>query len=96
MTHFINGQVELHRNWLCHVRCARSDQEQNLDIVQYGSTVHYRACKDIPPNQELLVWYPNVQQQFLGIPERYSHYPESNRGRRRPETKGKVIVFYDL
>lgn len=50
------------------VNCARNEQEQNLEIFQYGGNIYYRAVKDVPPDQELLVWYGGTYMQFLGIP----------------------------
>lgn len=34
-------------NWLTHVQCARSEREQNLEVVQIGSKIFYRALKVI-------------------------------------------------
>ena len=50
------------------VNCARNEQEQNLEIFQYNGHIYYRAAKDIPPDQELLVWYGGAYLMFLGIP----------------------------
>ena len=55
---------------MCYIQCARTDQEQNLEVVQYPSgNIFYYAMKDIPPNQELLVWYGSTVNLFLGIPQ---------------------------
>ncbi|XP_057293100.1 PR domain zinc finger protein 12-like [Hydractinia symbiolongicarpus] len=76
VNHFIDGKDELDRNWMCYVQCARSDQEQNLEIVQHGNEkIFYYALKDIPPNQELLVWYGSNVDMFLGIPQHRLHFP---------------------
>lgn len=76
MNHFIDGKDELGRNWMCYVQCARSDQEQNLEIVQHANEkIFYYALKDIPPNQELLVWYGSNVDMFLGIPQHRLHFP---------------------
>eukprot|EP00794_Sanderia_malayensis_P015637 gene15637-17216_t len=85
LTHFVDGGDELYQNWLCYVRCARFDQEQNLEIVQIKDKIFYRAIKDIPPHQELLVWYSFAVQQFLGIPVS-STFAES-KGKKRSHVK---------
>ena len=55
---------------MCYIQCARSDQEQNLQVVQHpDDSIFYYALKDIPPNQELLVWYSSAVECFLGIPQ---------------------------
>ena len=70
VSHFIDGEDELDRNWMCYIQCARSDQEQNLEVVQHpDSSIFYYALKDVPPNQELLVWYSSAVECFLGIPQ---------------------------
>lgn len=68
MSHFLDAKDENPRNWMGFVNCARNEQEQNLDVFQYGGNIYYRAVKDIPPDQELLVWYGGTYVQFLGIP----------------------------
>lgn len=55
---------------MCYIQCARTDQEQNLEVVQHPSgNIFYYAMKDIPPNQELLAWYGSTVDLFLGIPQ---------------------------
>ena len=55
---------------MCYIQCARSDQEQNLQVIQHpDDSIFYYALKDIPPNQELLVWYSSAVECFLGIPQ---------------------------
>lgn len=68
VSHFLDAKDENPRNWMGFVNCARNEQEQNLDVFQYGGNIYYRAVKDIPPDQELLVWYGGTYVQFLGIP----------------------------
>lgn len=50
------------------IRCARHKLEQNLLSFQYCGNIYYRAFKDIAPGTELLVWYDNHYDKFLGIP----------------------------
>ncbi|CDQ58650.1 unnamed protein product [Oncorhynchus mykiss] len=66
--YFIDASQEDHRSWMTYIKCARNEQEQNLEVVQIGSSIFYRAAETIPPDQELLVWYGNSHNTFLGIP----------------------------
>ncbi|XP_041755437.1 PR domain zinc finger protein 12-like isoform X2 [Coregonus clupeaformis] len=66
--YFIDASQEDHRSWMTYIKCARNEQEQNLEVVQIGSSIFYRAAGTIPPDQELLVWYGNSHNTFLGIP----------------------------
>jgi hypothetical protein len=68
------------------VNGSRNEQEQNLEIFQYGNSIYYRAIKDIPPEQELLVWYGPSYVQFLGIP---GIPPITERPRRRRNYEGR-------
>lgn len=68
ISHFLDAKDESPRNWMGFVNCARNEQEQNLEVFQYGGNIYYRAVKDVPPDQELLVWYGGTYMQFLGIP----------------------------
>uniref|UniRef100_A0A3P9N4Y3 PR domain zinc finger protein 12 n=1 Tax=Poecilia reticulata TaxID=8081 RepID=A0A3P9N4Y3_POERE len=65
---FIDASQEDQRSWMTYIKCARNEQEQNLEVVQVGSSVFYKAVETIPPDQELLVWYGNSHNTFLGIP----------------------------
>ncbi|KAJ8376624.1 hypothetical protein SKAU_G00072040 [Synaphobranchus kaupii] len=38
------------------VKCARFPEEQNLIAIQSQSQIFYETCKEIRPQQELLVW----------------------------------------
>ncbi|KAJ7987306.1 hypothetical protein DPEC_G00337360 [Dallia pectoralis] len=66
--YFIDASLEDHRSWMTYIKCARNEQEQNLEVVQIGNSIFYRALETIPPDQELLVWYGNSHNTFLGIP----------------------------
>ncbi|XP_028407788.1 PR domain zinc finger protein 12-like isoform X2 [Dendronephthya gigantea] len=91
VSHFIDGKNETPRNWMCFVNCARNEQEQNLEVFQYGNSIYYRAIKDIPPEQELLVWYGPSYVQFLGIPG-IPPIAERPRRRRNYEVEESIIV----
>ncbi|XP_031810705.1 PR domain zinc finger protein 12 isoform X1 [Sarcophilus harrisii] len=66
--YFIDASQEDHRSWMTYIKCARNEQEQNLEVVQIGNNIFYKAIEMIPPDQELLVWYGNSHNTFLGIP----------------------------
>ncbi|XP_076866773.1 PR domain zinc finger protein 12 [Brachyhypopomus gauderio] len=65
---FIDASQEDQRSWMTYIKCARNEQEQNLEVVQIGSSIFYKAVETIPPEHELLVWYGNSHNTFLGIP----------------------------
>ncbi|XP_052447921.1 PR domain zinc finger protein 12 isoform X2 [Carassius gibelio] len=66
--YFIDASQEDHQSWMTYIKCARNEQEQNLEVVQIGSSIYYKAVETILPDQELLVWYGNSHNTFLGIP----------------------------
>ncbi|XP_036368103.1 PR domain zinc finger protein 12-like [Octopus sinensis] len=66
--YFLETDHSTPSSWLSYINCARNDQEQNLEIYQSGREIYYRALKDIPPDQELLVWYSSRQDAYMGIP----------------------------
>ncbi|XP_061773289.1 PR domain zinc finger protein 12-like [Nerophis ophidion] len=65
---FVDASQEEQRSWMTYIKCARNEHEQNLEVVQVGSAIFYKAVETIPPDQELLVWYGNSHNTFLGIP----------------------------
>lgn len=64
---YIDGQREP-QNWMKLINCARNSVEQNLVLVQDGKQLFYESCRDIIPGEELLVWYGNSYNMFMGIP----------------------------
>lgn len=64
---YIDGQREP-QNWMKLINCARNSIEQNLALVQDGKQLFYESCRDIIPGEELLVWYGNSYNMFMGIP----------------------------
>ncbi|KAM3929170.1 PR domain zinc finger protein 14 [Leptodactylus fuscus] len=67
LSHFIDGKGAC-GNWMALVNCARFPEEQNLIAVQCEGDIYYETCKEINPRQELLVWYGDCYQEYLGIP----------------------------
>lgn len=45
MRYFIDASQEDHRSWMTYIKCARNEQEQNLEVVQIGSSIFYRAVE---------------------------------------------------
>lgn len=43
--YFIDASQEDHRSWMTYIKCARNEQEQNLEVVQIGSSIFYRAVE---------------------------------------------------
>ncbi|CAH1773687.1 unnamed protein product [Owenia fusiformis] len=67
LSHFIDGKSSGDQ-WMSFINCARFAHEQNLVVVQSEDDIHYETCKDITKGTELLVWYGDTYQQFMGIP----------------------------
>ncbi|XP_069703511.1 histone-lysine N-methyltransferase PRDM9-like [Periplaneta americana] len=63
-------------NWMRYVNCARHEGEQNLMAFQYKGQMYYRTFREIPPNNELLVWYGDDYGRELGIDVENYHKPQ--------------------
>ncbi|XP_062874281.1 zinc finger protein 154-like [Trichomycterus rosablanca] len=64
---YIDAKRETRANWMRYVNCARTDEEQNLVVVQYRGGIYYRCYRAIRPGQELLVWYEEEYARNLSI-----------------------------
>lgn len=53
---------------MSYVNCARSKSEQNLKVVQCDNMIYYESIADILGGIELLVWYSDSYEQYMGIP----------------------------
>jgi len=42
---FIDASQEDQRSWMTYIRCARNQQEQNLEVLQIGSSIFYRSLE---------------------------------------------------
>ncbi|XP_026988412.1 PR domain zinc finger protein 10 isoform X1 [Tachysurus fulvidraco] len=62
---WINLSDEDRCNWMMFVRPAENHLEQNLVAYQYGSEIFYTSIKNIPPKQELKVWYAASYAEFV-------------------------------
>ncbi|XP_072855115.2 PR domain zinc finger protein 14 [Pogona vitticeps] len=101
LSHFIDGRGSS-GNWMSLVNCARFPEEQNLIAIQCQDKIYYESCKEIPPGQELLVWYGDGYLQFLGIPISLKGTPEAKRAQQHSEESvegykcercGKVFTY---
>lgn len=43
--YFIDASQEDHRSWMTYIKCARNEQEQNLEVVQIGNSIFYKAIE---------------------------------------------------
>uniref|UniRef100_A0A8C5JP06 PR/SET domain 14 n=1 Tax=Junco hyemalis TaxID=40217 RepID=A0A8C5JP06_JUNHY len=84
LSHFIDGKGAA-GNWMALVNCARFPEEQNLTAIQCQGQIFYETCKEIFPNQELLVWYGDCYVQFLGIPVSLKGMAEGKKPPQHPE-----------
>ena len=66
-SHFLDGQDEIHSNWMRFVNCSRCEDEQNLVAYQFRGEIYYRTYKPVTPGKELLVWYGESYAKDLGI-----------------------------
>ncbi|XP_076359925.1 PR domain zinc finger protein 12-like isoform X2 [Tachypleus tridentatus] len=96
---YVDSRTHVMCSWMTHVKCARNEQEQNLETFQIETSIYYRAMKDIAPEEELLVWYNSAIPQYMGVPVKlFSDYDggkneHSEDGRRKrlcPSSGSKV------
>ena len=64
---FVDAEKTSEANWMRYVNCARNQEEQNLLAYQYQGAIYYRTLCELPPGQELLVWYGDDYGAELGI-----------------------------
>ncbi|KAL0965066.1 hypothetical protein UPYG_G00276300 [Umbra pygmaea] len=55
--HILDGFDEEKSNWMRYVNPASSHNDQNLVACQTGMDIYFYTVRDVPPGQELLVWY---------------------------------------
>ena len=69
------------------IQCARSNQEQNLKVLQCNSCLYFEALRDITVSEELLVWYDDTQYDVhMGIPVGHKGSMTAERGLHYGET----------
>lgn len=67
--HYINGSNDSGQSsWMKYIQCARNTNEQNTVVFQFAADVYFQTYKKIGVGEELLVWYAEYYEQYLGIP----------------------------
>lgn len=46
---FVDASQEEQRSWMTYIKCARNEHEQNLEVVQLGTAIFYKALQVTPP-----------------------------------------------
>ena len=64
--HYLDFKDEEKSNWMCFVRCARFEEEQNLIAEQYDQKIFYRVYKRILPGQ-VSVYKAKYKSEFIFI-----------------------------
>jgi PR domain zinc finger protein 14 len=69
LSHYVDGRTQNGvASWMSVVQCARCLPEQNMEVFQQDGEIYYQATRDIAPQTELLVWYGESYDSYLGIP----------------------------
>lgn len=55
--------------WVPYVQSARHSEEQNLEAYCEQGKMFYVACKYVPANCELFVWYEEQYAKLFGVPQ---------------------------
>jgi len=50
------------------IQCARNKTEQNASISQHKGRIYYRILRDLHIGEEILVWYDESYEQYMGVP----------------------------
>lgn len=56
--YFIDASQEDHRSWMTYIKCARNEQEQNLEVVQIGNSIFYKAIEVCGCRNPTLLTFP--------------------------------------
>ena len=67
LSHYVSG-IGHYGNWMKLVNCARFRNEQNLRVMQKDMDVYYEVIEDINAGEELLIWYAENYNTYVGIP----------------------------
>ncbi|CAG2199086.1 PRDM7_9 [Mytilus edulis] len=65
--HNIDAKGKETSSWLRYINCARTIDEENLDVYQYNYEIYYVTNQCIKPGRELLVWYGDSYGESLGL-----------------------------
>ncbi|XP_041470859.1 histone-lysine N-methyltransferase PRDM9-like [Lytechinus variegatus] len=67
----VSGQVFFYldgrKTWMSHVRCAQSEEEQNMEAYQFYGEIYFRSTRIIEPGSELKVFYNAEYAKRVGI-----------------------------
>nr|XP_054760193.1 zinc finger protein 624-like [Lytechinus pictus] len=63
---YIDGQ----KTWMPKVKCARNEEEQNMEAFQCYGKIYFRSTKVIEPGCELRVFYSEEYAKHVGIETR--------------------------
>lgn len=64
--YFIDASQEDQRSWMTYIKCARNEQEQNLEVVQIGSSIFYKAV-EVRTDRNTCVPARPVRKAGLGL-----------------------------
>ena len=64
---FIDAYNERTSNWLRWINCSRDYIEENVAWLYCAGKVYFITKKDIPPGQELLMYYGHEYAEYLGV-----------------------------
>ncbi|XP_076085389.1 histone-lysine N-methyltransferase PRDM7-like [Mytilus galloprovincialis] len=65
--HHIDAKNKESASWLRYINCARTIDEENLEVHQYKYEIYYVTNQCIKPGTELLVWYGDSYGKLLGL-----------------------------
>ncbi|XP_063409677.1 histone-lysine N-methyltransferase PRDM9-like [Mytilus trossulus] len=65
--HHIDAKNKTKSSWLRYMNCARTIDEENLEVHQYNYEIYYVTNQCIKPGTELLVWYGDSYGELLGL-----------------------------
>lgn len=82
--YFIDASQEDQRSWMTYIKCARNEQEQNLEVVQIGSSIFYKAVEVSPILAQQAPFIGNKASRISlprGSPRRFSFRTASPPGK---------------
>lgn len=95
-SHFLDGQDEIHSNWMRFVNCSRCEDEQNLVAYQFRGEIYYRTYKPVTPEKELLVWYGKSYAKDLGISPCDNQDRSISIGIKPTESMNSILSLFNL
>ena len=65
-------------NWMRFIRPATSEQEQNLILHEVSGQLYFTSTREIPPEEELKVWYSEQYSAQHSLPKTPQVYLQSS------------------